>query len=156
MLRVRVVSPPDRTDVLVAELLPVPGVVSLAVDRGSSVKPPGDVVVIDVVREARASGVKTAIVTNNVREFGDGWRSMLPVDELFDAVIDSAHVGVRKPDPRIFHLTLERLGGIAPQDAVFLDDFHGNVTAAEKLGMRGILVEEDHRPAMRLLRTMLA
>ena len=51
MLRVRVVSPPDRTDVLVAELLPVPGVVSLAVDRGSSVKPPGDVVVIDVVRE---------------------------------------------------------------------------------------------------------
>ena len=112
--------------------------------------------VIDVVREARAAGVKTAIVTNNVREFGDGWRSMLPVDELFDAVIDSAHVGMRKPDPRIFHLTLERLGGIAPQDAGFLDDFHGNVTAAEKLGMRGILVEEDHRPAMRLLRTLLA
>ena len=107
------------------------------------------------MRDARASGVKTAIVTNNVREFGDGWRSMLPVDELFDAVIDSAHVGVRKPDPRIFHLTLERLGGVAASDAVFLDDFHGNVTAAERLGMRGILVEEDHRPAMRLLRTLL-
>jgi epoxide hydrolase-like predicted phosphatase len=112
--------------------------------------------VIDVARAARTNGVKTAIVTNNVREFGDGWRSMLPVDELFDAVIDSAHVGVRKPDPRIFHMTLERLGGIAPQDAVFLDDFHGNVTAAERLGMRGILVEEDHRPAIALLRTLLA
>ncbi|MBM4245282.1 MAG: HAD family phosphatase [Deltaproteobacteria bacterium] len=111
--------------------------------------------VIELVRDTRARGVKTAIVTNNVREFGDGWRSMLPVDELFDVVVDSAHVGVRKPDPRIFQLTLERLGGVAPQGAVFLDDFHGNVSAAERLGMRGILVEEDHRPAMRLLRAML-
>jgi epoxide hydrolase-like predicted phosphatase len=111
--------------------------------------------VIQITRDARACGVKTAIVTNNVREFGDGWRAMLPVDELFDAVIDSAHVGVRKPDPRIFHMTLERLGGIAPADAVFLDDFHGNVTAAERLGMRGILVDEDHLPAMRALRVLL-
>jgi uncharacterized hydrophobic protein (TIGR00271 family) len=51
MLRVRVVSPPHRTDSLVAALLPVPGVVTLAVDRGTSVKPPGDVVVADVIRE---------------------------------------------------------------------------------------------------------
>ena len=111
--------------------------------------------VIDLAREARAAGVKTAIITNNVREFGDGWRSMLPVDELFDAVIDSAHVGVRKPDPRIFAMALERLGGIAPENAVFLDDFHGNVTAAEKIGIRGILVDEDHRPAMDALRALL-
>lgn len=111
--------------------------------------------VIDIARDARRAGVKTAIVTNNVREFGDGWRSMLPVDELFDAVIDSAHVGVRKPDPRIFALALERLGGVAPEHAVFLDDFHGNVAAAERLGIRGILVEEDHRPALHLLRMLL-
>lgn len=51
MLRVRVVTPSGRTDGLVAVLLPVPGVVSLAVDRATSLKPPGDVVVIDVVRE---------------------------------------------------------------------------------------------------------
>lgn len=111
--------------------------------------------VIAIAREARARGVQTAIVTNNVREFGDGWRGMLPVAELFDAVVDSAHEGVRKPDPRIFRLTLERLGGTAPEDAVFLDDFHGNVAAAERLGMRGILVEEDHRPAMARLRALL-
>jgi len=112
--------------------------------------------VIQIARDARARGVKTAIVTNNVREFGDGWRAMLPVDELFDVVVDSAHVGVRKPDPRIFRMALERLGGTAPEQAVFLDDFHGNVAAAERLGMRGILVEEDHRPAMQLLRALLA
>ena len=112
--------------------------------------------VIQIARDARARGVKTAIVTNNVREFGDGWRAMLPVDELFDVVVDSAHVGVRKPDPRIFRMALDRLGGTAPEQAVFLDDFHGNVAAAERLGMRGILVEEDHRPAMQLLRALLA
>ena len=120
--------------------------------RDTSIRPD----VIEITRETRALGVKTAIVTNNVREFGEGWRAMLPVDELFDVVVDSAHVGVRKPDSRIFRLTLERLGGIAPEQAVFLDDFHGNVAAAERLGMRGILVEEDHRPAMRELRALLA
>lgn len=111
--------------------------------------------VVEVARAARAAGRKTAIVTNNVREFGDGWRAMLPLDELFDAVIDSAHVGMRKPDPRIFHLALEQVGGVAPGNAVFLDDFHGNVAAAERVGMRGILVEEDWRPAMRTLRALL-
>jgi epoxide hydrolase-like predicted phosphatase len=111
--------------------------------------------VVDVARDARARGVKTAIVTNNIREFGDSWRAMLPVDELFDTVVDSAHVGIRKPDPRIFRLALERLGGTPPEDAVFLDDFSGNVAAAERLGIRGILVEEDHRPAMDALRALL-
>jgi epoxide hydrolase-like predicted phosphatase len=111
---------------------------------------------IEIAREARARGVKTAIVTNNVREFGDAWRSMLPLDELFDAVVDSAHVGMRKPDPRIFQLALERLGGVPPEQAVFLDDFQGNVAAAERVGIRGILVEEDPRPAMKALRALLA
>ena len=119
--------------------------------RDTTVRPD----VVEVARDARARGVKTAIVTNNIREFGDSWRAMLPVDELFDVVVDSAHVGVRKPDPRIFRLALERLGGTAPEAAVFLDDFHGNVAAAERLGMRGILVEEDHRPAMQALRALL-
>jgi len=63
---------------------------------------------------------------------------------------------MRKPDPRIFHLALERLGNPAPEATVFLDDFHGNVAAAERLGMRGILVEDDHRPAMQALRALLA
>ncbi len=120
--------------------------------RDPSIRPD----MVQVARDARAAGVKTAVVTNNVREFGDAWRSMLPVDELFDTVVDSAHVGVRKPDPRIFRLALERLGGPAPEHAVFLDDFHGNVAAAERLGLRGILVEEDHRPAIAALRALLA
>jgi putative hydrolase of the HAD superfamily len=124
---------------------------ALSALRDTTVRPD----VVEIARDAHARGVKTAIVSNNVPEFGDAWRAMLPVDDLFDAIVDSAQVGIRKPDPRIFHLALERLGGLAPESAVFLDDFHGNVAAAERLGMRGILVEDDHRPAMEALRALL-
>ena len=64
-----------------------------------------------------------ALLTNNVREWEPLWRSMLPVDEIFELVVDSAFVGMRKPDPPIYELTIERLGdGIAPRDCLFVDD----------------------------------
>jgi epoxide hydrolase-like predicted phosphatase len=113
---------------------------------------------VEVARFARAQGCRTGLVTNNVREFGDGWRAMLPIDELFDAVVDSHQEGLRKPDPRIYERALERVGRGAPvraEAAVFLDDFPGNVVAAERLGMRGILVETDWRPAVAALRALL-
>jgi epoxide hydrolase-like predicted phosphatase len=110
---------------------------------------------VAVAREARASGRRTAVLTNNVREFGQAWRAMLPVDELFDAVVDSHEVGMRKPDPRIFAHALERLGGVPCASAVFLDDFPGNVAAAERLGIRGIVVGDDWQAAVRELRTLL-
>ncbi|MCU1372722.1 MAG: family hydrolase, partial [Actinomycetia bacterium] len=52
--------------------------------------------VIDRALALKARGLKTAVVTNNIKEFGEGWRKMVPVDELFDAVIDSSAVGIRK------------------------------------------------------------
>ena len=67
-------------------------------------------VVIEAVRAVRARGLRTAIVTNNIREYGDAWRARLAIDELFDLVVDSCEEGVRKPDPAIFHTTLDRLG----------------------------------------------
>jgi epoxide hydrolase-like predicted phosphatase len=103
---------------------------------------------VAATRRVRERGVRTALVTNNAREFRDGWRSLVPVAELFDAVIDSSEVGVRKPDPAIFALALRELGGIAPEHAVFLDDFPGNVAAARRLGMHGVLVESDPAPAL--------
>ncbi|MCX7622067.1 MAG: HAD family phosphatase [Acidimicrobiales bacterium] len=110
---------------------------------------------IDCVRRARAAGCRTAIVTNNVAEAKDLWRPLIPLDELFDAVIDSSEVGIRKPDPRIYELTLDVLGGIEPTRAAFLDDFPGNVVAARKLGMIGILVEADPTPAIRQIDELL-
>ena len=104
--------------------------------------------VVAATRSLRGRGLRTALVTNNAREFSAGWRSLIPIAELFDAVIDSSEVGVRKPDPAIFALALRELGGVAPEHAVFLDDFPGNVAAARRLGMHGVLVEDDPSGAL--------
>jgi epoxide hydrolase-like predicted phosphatase len=98
--------------------------------------------VIDRVRGLREEGYRLALVTNNVREGSATWRAMVPVDDLFDVVIDSSDVGVRKPNPAIYHLALERLGGVAPAEAVFVDDAPGNVLGAQAVGLHGILFEE--------------
>jgi epoxide hydrolase-like predicted phosphatase len=81
----------------------------------------------------------TALLTNNVREFGDGWRGTIPVDELFDHVIDSCEVGSRKPEPRFFATALEIIG-VAASEAVFLDDMAPNVAGAQAAGITAIHV----------------
>jgi epoxide hydrolase-like predicted phosphatase len=110
---------------------------------------------IDRVRSLRAEGYVTAIVTNNVREFALAWRAKLPLHELFDVVVDSCEVGLRKPDPQIYRLALERLGGLSPDQAVFLDDFDENVRGAERVGMTGILVGTDWKAALARLEEVL-
>ena len=92
---------------------------------------------IDYMRELRGRGYRMAICTNNVREWERRWRSKLPVDQIFDVVVDSAFVGTRKPEPRIYELTLERLG-VTAEDAVFVDDVEHNCTAARELGIRAV------------------
>jgi len=92
---------------------------------------------IDHMRGLRERGYKLAICTNNVREWEARWRAMLPVDEIFDVVDDSAFVGSRKPEPRIYQVTLERLG-TAPEAAVFVDDVEINCQAARELGIQAI------------------
>ena len=111
--------------------------------------------VVDKVRTLRQDGYRTGVVTNNVREASAGWRALLPVDELFDVIVDSSDVGVRKPDPAIFAVALERLGGIATSAAVFLDDAPGNVAGAAKAGLHAILVE-DQAAALAELDALLA
>ena len=100
------------------------------------------------VRELNEAGIRQAIITNNAKEFGDMWRQLIPVDELFEAVIDSSAVGLRKPDPRIYQLALERMGVSRPEATAFLDDFEPNVVAARDLGMHGVLVGDDIVPAL--------
>jgi epoxide hydrolase-like predicted phosphatase len=111
---------------------------------------------VEKVRSLKSQGYATGIITNNVVEFGDTWRALIPVEELFDIVVDSSRVGVRKPDPRIFQLALEGLGSIAASQIVFLDDYPANVRAAERLGMRGITVTGDIKAAIDSLDRLLA
>jgi putative hydrolase of the HAD superfamily len=98
--------------------------------------------IVHRARDLRAAGVPVALLTNNVAEWGDGWRSTIPVDELFDVVVDSSAVRMRKPDPAIYRLTCERVG-VAPGECVFLDDNTDNVRAARALGMEAVQVGED-------------
>jgi putative hydrolase of the HAD superfamily len=86
------------------------------------------------MRELKASGLRIGLLTNNVKEFGDNWRAMFPIDELCDDVVDSSHVGMRKPERAIYELTCARLG-IAPGEAIFVDDNADNIAAAREYGM---------------------
>ena len=92
---------------------------------------------IDYMRSLRERGHRLAICTNNVREWEARWRAMLPIDEIFDVVVDSAFVGTRKPEPRIYEITLDRIG--LPADAaLFIDDIELNCDAARALGIHSV------------------
>ena len=92
---------------------------------------------IGYMRDLRARGYKLAICTNNVREWEQLWRAKLPVDEIFEVVVDSAFVGTRKPERRIYEMTLERLG-VSPEAALLIDDTELNCDAARELGIEAI------------------
>jgi putative hydrolase of the HAD superfamily len=95
---------------------------------------------VNECRRLRAADYKVALLTNNIAEGRETWSEKLPLDELFDVVVDSSAVGIRKPNPAIYHLTLERLGGVEPRRAIFLDDHPGNIAGAELAGLDAILV----------------
>jgi putative hydrolase of the HAD superfamily len=99
--------------------------------------------VIEYLRELRQGGLRVAMLTNNVREWEPLWRAKLPeLDEIFELVVDSAFVGMRKPEPEIYHLTLERLGGgLRAEECVFLDDLEVNCEGARALGMTSVRFE---------------
>jgi putative hydrolase of the HAD superfamily len=88
---------------------------------------------VDIVRAARAAGVRTGLLSNSwgLDYERDGW------DALFDAVVISGEVGLRKPDPAIYALAAQRLG-LPPEQIVFVDDLRPNVRAAAAAGMVGV------------------
>ena len=98
--------------------------------------------IVERVRTLRSEGYRVGLITNNVREGSATWRALIPVEELFEVIVDSSEVGMRKPNPAIFHHALELLGGVDPGSAVFLDDAPGNVEGARRAGLLGILVED--------------
>lgn len=92
----------------------------------------------DLLRELRANGVRTCLLSNS-------WANDYPREEwgeLFDAVVISGEVGMRKPEPGIFTHALEQVG-LAGAECVFIDDIEANILAARALGIAGI----HHRDA---------
>jgi putative hydrolase of the HAD superfamily len=103
---------------------------------------------VDVVRDLRGSGVRTGLLSNSW-----GRRDGYPPDllgELFDDVVISGQVGMRKPEERIFRLALDRLG-LAPTECAFVDDVEANVRAAAEFGLVGV-----HHQAAEVTKARLA
>lgn len=99
---------------------------------------------IELMRELKASGYRMAMLTNNVQEWEPLWRSMLPVDEIFETVVDSGFVGCRKPESRIYAITLDRLG-LPAESCLFVDDVLINCEGAEKAGMTAVHFQDNEQ-----------
>jgi putative hydrolase of the HAD superfamily len=97
---------------------------------------------LEAIARLRAQGLRTAALTNNWRtDPGTGIEAAFERDHLFDVVVESAVEGLRKPDPRIYEMTLDRIGLSAPE-CVYLDDLGINLKPARAMGMTTIKVVE--------------
>ena len=94
---------------------------------------------LEAIRRLRARGLRTAALTNNW--VSEGKRQTDTLRERFDVFVESAVVGLRKPDPRIYELVCRELG-VPPARTAFLDDIGLNLKPARALGMATIKVVE--------------
>jgi putative hydrolase of the HAD superfamily len=99
---------------------------------------------IELMQELKAAGKRMAMLTNNVREWEPVWRPMLPVDEIFETVVDSGFVGCRKPEARIYEMTLERLG-LPGEACLFVDDLLPNIEGARKAGLTAVHYRDNEQ-----------
>ena len=91
---------------------------------------------------------KTALLSN-ATPYLDTLLAEHGLVNIFDVVVNSSRVGLRKPDPRIYKLTTDRLG-LLPEQCLFVDDKERNTTVAEALGMRTVVF----RSAAQLIRQL--
>ncbi len=108
---------------------------------------------IDAARAVRAAGYRTAILTNNIKEWS-AWRQMWDADRLVDVVVDSCEVDMRKPNADIFELTVGLLGS-SMERTLFLDDFPWNIAGAEAVGLQTMHVTDPIAAAAALLDRLL-
>lgn len=93
---------------------------------------------VDAVRRCKQHGLRVALLTNNFVA-DEGGRDLHEILELFDVIVESSKVGIRKPDPAFYRVALDELG-IEPRQAVFLDDLGVNLKPARAMGMTTIKV----------------
>ena len=117
---------------------------------------------LDYLFEYKASGGRLALLTNNVKEWEPRWRAMLPIDELFETIIDSGFEGTRKPETRIFEITEERilaldgLSDVTREECVLVDDIAINCEAAEAFGFKAVRYHGENSDVVAELAELLA
>ena len=116
-----------------------------AVTGASSARHVARPVMLELLVELRAHGLRLALITNNIRPLGDS-ADVTWVFDAFDVVVESALVGVRKPEPAIYRLALDALG-VSAERAVMLDDLGINLKPARALGMATIKVLDAEQAA---------
>jgi putative hydrolase of the HAD superfamily len=113
------------------------GAIMGMIGRGIGPKP----AMIEAIERIRERGLRTAALTNNwANGDGGGTPPGLRSLAIFDVVVESAVEGMRKPDPRIYAITCERLG-VEPTEAIFLDDIGANLKPARAMGITTIKVD---------------
>lgn len=98
---------------------------------------------VTALEKIRAHGLKQACLTNNFFRFDDASTQVArsPILDLFDAIVESSVIGVRKPEPEFYRIACEQLG-IEPNEAVMLDDLGVNLKPAREMGMITIKVTD--------------
>jgi epoxide hydrolase-like predicted phosphatase len=91
---------------------------------------------VALIRSVRPA-LKTGLISNAWDGLRDVLHTRVPIADAFDVLVISAEEKIMKPDPRIYHLALERLG-LPPQEAIFVDDFIENIDAAQAVGLIGL------------------
>jgi putative hydrolase of the HAD superfamily len=99
---------------------------------------------IELMRELKGEGYRMAMLTNNVREWEPWWRPMLPVDEIFETVVDSGFVGCRKPESKIYAIALDRIA-LPAESCLFVDDVKVNCEGAERAGMTAVHFQDNEQ-----------
>jgi len=107
---------------------------------------------LDFIKNLRPS-YKVGLLSNAWDDLRQTMHERWNMDVLFDDLVISAEAGYIKPDPRIYHLALERLG-VAPADAIFIDDMLVNVLAARNEGMHAIQFLDNQQTLPELLRLL--
>ena len=97
--------------------------------------------VVERIYQLKERGFLLGLLTNNIAEAWPTVNDGLPIDDLFDVVINSAFVGMRKPEHRIYMHALEKLG-VRAEHAVFLDDNRVNLEAARACGLNVVEVKQ--------------
>ncbi len=110
-----------------------------------------DPVMFDLVQDLKNAGVRVALLSNS-------WGNTYPrdrIDAVFDLVVISAEVGMRKPNPDIFAHALDLLG-VRPERVVFVDDAEPNTDGAARLGMHTVLHTDPDNTRKKLARLVPA
>ena len=103
-----------------------------------------DEAITELIKQLRHDGYTTALLTNNTKEWIEEYNQRDPFDQYFDLVISSHAVGMVKPDPRIYELTMRRLGA-KPEECIFVDDKERNTKAAEAVGMNVVMLKSSEQ-----------